>query len=241
MRINKLLSDWGICSRRKADTLVEAGRVTVNGVVAVLGTKAETTDEIAVDGKLVAPEGGKVYIVLNKPRGIECTADPRVKDNVVDFIGHETRLYPVGRLDKESEGLIFLTNDGDFADYIMRAANFHEKEYEVRIDRPVTAEFLAKMASGVDLDGRMTRPAVVTQLQKDQFRIVLTQGMNRQIRRMCEALGCKVLRLVRVRIMAIALGSLKRGQWRKLTPDEVAAVYKSGEGGRGTRHAETPS
>jgi len=228
MRINKLLSDWGYCSRRKADTLVEEGRVTVNGIPAVLGTKAQVTDKIAVDGKIVSPGGDKVYIALNKPRGIECTADPGVKDNIVSFVGHDTRLYPIGRLDKESEGLIFLTNDGEFADFIMRAANFHEKEYEVRIDRPVTAEFLARMSAGVDLDGRMTRPAQVTQIQKDRFRIVLTQGMNRQIRRMCEALGCKVLRLVRVRIMAISLGDLQNGKWRHLTADEVAAVYRSG-------------
>lgn len=230
MRINKLLSDWGFCSRRKADTLIEEGRVTVNGVPAVLGTQAEVTDAIAVDGKRISPGGEKIYIALNKPRGIECTADPRVKDNIVNFVGHDTRLYPIGRLDKESEGLIFLTNDGEFADFIMRAANFHEKEYEVRIDRPVTADFLARMGAGVDLDGRMTRPAVVTQVQKDRFRIVLTQGMNRQIRRMCEALGCRVLRLVRIRIMAITLGDLPGGKWRNLKPDEVAAIYKSGEG-----------
>ncbi len=228
MRINKLLSDWGFCSRRKADALIEEGRVTVNGIPAVLGTQAETTDEIAVDGKRISPGGEKVYIALNKPRGIECTADPKVRDNIVSFVGHDTRLYPIGRLDKESEGLIFLTNDGEFADFIMRAANFHEKEYEVRIDRPVTAEFLAKMAAGVDLDGRITRPAEVAQVQKDRFRIVLTQGMNRQIRRMCEALGCKVMRLVRVRIMAVPLGELKPGKWRNLTPQEVAAIYKSG-------------
>lgn len=228
MRINKLLSDWGFCSRRKADTLIEEGRVTVNGIAVALGTQAEMTDEIAVDGEIVSPGGVKVYVALNKPRGIECTADPKVKENIVSFVGHDTRLYPIGRLDKESEGLIFLTNDGEFADFIMRAANFHEKEYEVRIDRPVTAEFLARMSEGVDLDGRMTRPAVVTQIQKDRFRIILTQGMNRQIRRMCEALGCKVLRLVRVRIMAISLGDLKSGKWRFLTQEEVAAVYKSG-------------
>lgn len=228
MRINKLLSDWGYCSRRKADTLVEEGRVAVNGVTAVLGTRAQETDKITVDGKIITSGGDKVYIALNKPRGIECTADPKNKDNIVSFIGHSTRLYPIGRLDKESEGLIFLTNDGEFADFIMRAANFHEKEYEVRIDRPVTADFLAKMAAGVDLDGRMTRPAQVSQVQKDRFRIVLTQGMNRQIRRMCEALGCKVLRLVRVRIMAISLGDLPQGKWRNLTAEEVAAVYRSG-------------
>lgn len=231
MRINKLLSDWGHCSRRKADTLIEEGRVSVNGVKAVLGTQAEVTDIIAVDGNIISPGGEKVYIALNKPRGVECTADPRVKDNIVSFVGHDTRLYPIGRLDKESEGLIFLTNDGEFADFIMRAANFHEKEYDVRIDRPVTAEFLSRMAAGVDLEGRMTRPAVVTQIQKDRFQIVLTQGMNRQIRRMCEALGCKVLRLVRVRIMAISLGTLKSGKWRHLTAEEVAAVYRSGKTG----------
>lgn len=231
MRINKLLSDWGHCSRRKADALIEEGRVTVNGVKAVLGTQAEVTDIIAVDGNIVSPGGEKVYIALNKPRGVECTADPRVKENIVSFVGHDTRLYPIGRLDKESEGLIFLTNDGEFADFIMRAANFHEKEYDVRIDRPVTAEFLSRMAAGVDLEGRMTRPAVVTQIQKDRFQIVLTQGMNRQIRRMCEALGCKVLRLVRVRIMAISLGNLKSGKWRHLTAEEVAAVYRSGKTG----------
>lgn len=231
MRINKLLSDWGFCSRRKADTLIEEGRVTVNGIAVALGTQAEMTDEIAVDGKIVSPGGAKVYVALNKPRGIECTADPKVKENIVSFVGHDTRLYPIGRLDKESEGLIFLTNDGEFADFIMRAANFHEKEYEVRIDRPVTAEFLARMSEGVDLDGRITRPAVVTQIQKDRFRIILTQGMNRQIRRMCEALGCKVIRLVRVRIMAISLGDLKSGKWRFLTQEEVTAVYQSGEKG----------
>lgn len=231
MRINKLLSDWGFCSRRKADALIEEGRVTVNGVPAVLGTQAEITDAIAVDGKSISPGGAKVYIALNKPRGIECTADPRVKENIVAFVGHTARLYPIGRLDKESEGLIFLTNDGEFADFIMRAANFHEKEYEVRIDRPVTADFLSQMAAGVELEGRITRPAVVTQVQKDRFRIILTQGMNRQIRRMCEALGCRVLRLVRVRIMAICLDNLPPGKWRQLTAEEVAAIYKSGTKG----------
>lgn len=231
MRLNKLLSDWGVCSRRKADELISQGRVTVNGTPAVLGTQAEPDDLVAVDGKPVSPGGGKVYIALNKPRGIECTADPRVRDNVVQFVGHQSRLYPVGRLDKESEGLIFLTNDGDFADFIMRAANFHEKEYEVRIDRPVTADFLRQMGEGVDLDGRMTRPARVTQVQKDRFRIVLTQGMNRQIRRMCEALGCKVLRLVRVRIMNIPLGTLAKGQWRELDPAEVHGLYEAGRSG----------
>lgn len=230
MRLNRFLSDRGICSRRKADEWIEQGRIAVNGVTAVLGTQVEDGDAVTVDGNPVELGDQKVYIALNKPRGIECTADPRVKDNVVTFVGHSSRIYPVGRLDKESEGLIFLTNDGDFADFIMRAANFHEKEYEVRIDKPVTAEFLRQMGEGVDLEGRITRPAVVSKIEKDRFRITLTQGMNRQIRRMCEALGYKVLRLVRIRIMAIRLDKLQKGQWRFLSAQEVAQIYKSGKG-----------
>ena len=229
MRINRYLAESGCCSRRKADQLIAEGRVMVNGTLAELGTQVEDGSRVEVDGKPVGEKQEKIYILLNKPRGVECTADSGTVNNVVAYIGIPERIYPVGRLDKESEGMLFLTNDGDFADFIMRAANHHEKEYEVRVDYPVNSDFIRAMGSGVDLEGRMTRPCKVIQTGTDRFTIILTQGMNRQIRRMCEVLGYRVRVLRRVRILNMTAGKLNTGQWRHLTLREVESLYLHGK------------
>ncbi len=224
MRINKYLSDIGHCSRRKADQLVSDGKIMINGKLAELGSKVSDGDVVKVGGKVVSKENKPVYIALNKPKGIECTANPKVKNNIVGFVGHEERIYPVGRLDKDSEGLILLTNDGEFADKIMRAKNFHEKEYIVRVNKAFDAAFIKEMSKGVDLEGRMTRPCEVEVINERSFKIVLTQGMNRQIRRMTEALGYNVTELKRVRVMSIELGRLSVGKWRNLKPHEIERI-----------------
>jgi 23S rRNA pseudouridine2604 synthase len=221
MRINKYLSETGACSRRQADQWIEAGRVSVNGVVAVLGTKVGAGDTVALDGKPLSVKPERVYLALNKPVGIECTTDRDVQDNIVDFVRHRERVFPIGRLDKESEGLILLTNDGDIVNRVLRAEHEHEKEYIVSVDRPLTPEFLAGMARGVPILDTITNPCRVTQAGRNTFRIVLTQGLNRQIRRMCEHFDYTVRRLQRVRIMHIHLGSLPVGQWRNLTASEI--------------------
>jgi 23S rRNA pseudouridine2604 synthase len=221
MRINKYLSETGACSRRQADQWIEAGRVSVNGVVAVLGTKVGAGDTVALDGKPLSVKPERVYLALNKPVGIECTTDRDVPDNIVDFVRHRERVFPIGRLDKDSEGLILLTNDGDIVNRVLRAEHEHEKEYIVSVDRPLTPEFLAGMARGVPILDTITNPCRVTQAGRNTFRIVLTQGLNRQIRRMCEHFDYTVRRLQRVRIMHIHLGSLPVGQWRNLTASEI--------------------
>ena len=221
MRINKYLSETGACSRRQADQWIEAGRVSVNGVVAVLGTKVGAGDTVALDGKPLIVKPERVYLALNKPVGIECTTDRDVPDNIVDFVRHQERVFPIGRLDKDSEGLILLTNDGDIVNRVLRAEHEHEKEYIVSVDRPLTPEFLAGMARGVPILDTITSPCRVTQAGRNTFRIVLTQGLNRQIRRMCEHFDYTVRRLQRVRIMHIHLGSLPVGQWRNLTASEI--------------------
>lgn len=221
MRINKFISETGRCSRREADQWIEQGRVTINGVVATLGSKVNETDIVQIDGQ---PLGGKqqaIYIALNKPVGITCTTERHIEGNIVDFIGHRERIFPIGRLDKDSEGLILLTNNGDIVNQILRVENRHEKEYWVTVDRPVTDAFLKGMASGVRILGTLTKPSVVTRMGPERFKIILTQGLNRQIRRMCAAFDYRVRRLQRVRIMHIELGDLKRGQWRELSQDEV--------------------
>ncbi len=224
MRINKFLSETGACSRREADQWIEAGRVTVDGAVAVLGTKVAEGQVVLVDGQPLRVRPKRIYIALNKPVGIECTTDRDVPGNIVDFVGHPERIYPIGRLDKDSEGLILLTNDGDIVNTVLRAEHEHEKEYVVAVDRPLTAAFLHGMASGVPILDTVTNPCRVTQVGRNTFRIVLTQGLNRQIRRMCEHFGYTVRGLQRVRIMHVHLGDLPAGKWRNLTTYELAGL-----------------
>lgn len=227
IRVNKYLSEVGHCSRRAADKLLELGRITINGAVPELGTKVMPGDVVAVDGQTVGQPVAKedhVYIAYHKPVGIVCTTDrKREKDNIIDAIGHERRIFPVGRLDKPSEGLIFLTSDGDIVNKVLRARNHHEKEYHVTVDRPIRGSFLEDMAGGVPILGTVTRRCEVEQTGPRHFRIVLTQGLNRQIRRMCEHLGYNVVRLKRVRIMHIHL-DLARGEWRDFTAEELAEL-----------------
>jgi len=222
-RINKYLSEVGFCSRRAADALIEEGRVTINGKVPEMGTKVKEGDDVRVDGKPIRPTNeAHVYIALNKPVGIVCTTDNRFeKNNIVDFIGHPKRIFPVGRLDKASEGLILLTSDGDIVNKILRARNNHEKEYIVSVNKPINDKFVREMSKGVPILDTVTRPCFVEQIGKHTFRIILTQGLNRQIRRMCEYLGFGVTRLQRVRIMNIILDT-QVGKWRNLTSKELS-------------------
>jgi 23S rRNA pseudouridine2604 synthase len=224
-RINKFLSEMGYCSRRAADKLIEQGRVTINGKVPEMGTKITTDDEVRVDGELISePQEKPVYIAFNKPIGIVCTTDTRVeKDNIIDFINYPSRIFPIGRLDKPSEGLILLTNDGDIVNKILRARNKHQKEYIVTVDRPITKDFLEKMANGVPILDRVTRKCEIEEIGKFQFRIILTQGLNRQIRRMCEYLGYNVTALKRIRIMNIPL-DVPVGKWRYLSEKELSEI-----------------
>ncbi|AZI55655.1 23S rRNA pseudouridine(2604) synthase RluF [Epilithonimonas vandammei] len=222
IRINKYLSEVGFCSRREADRLLEEGRITINGMIPELGTKVSDEDEIFVDGKSIKKvEEEFVYIAFNKPVGIVCTTDTkREKNNIVDYINHPKRIFPIGRLDKPSEGLILLTSDGDIVNKILRAKNNHEKEYYVRVNKPITEKFLEKMRNGVPILDTVTKKCEVEKIDTMNFRIVLTQGLNRQIRRMCEHLDYEVKKLKRVRIMNIKL-DLPVGKWRDLTPQEV--------------------
>lgn len=226
-RINKYLSEIGYCSRRAADKLIEEGRVTINGKVPEVGTKVMQGDEVSVDGKPTAePKEDFVYLAFNKPVGIVCTTDTRVeKNNIIDFINYPKRIFPIGRLDKPSEGLIFLTNDGDIVNKILRARNNHEKEYIVTVNKPITADFIHKMGSGVPILDTVTRKCQVEQLSKFKFRIILTQGLNRQIRRMCEYFDYRVTRLKRTRIMNIPL-DLPSGKWRDITPKELKEINR---------------
>ena len=224
MRLNKYISETGLCSRREADARIEAGRVTINGVVATLGTQVAAGDVVCVDGKPVAGQERHVYIALNKPVGITSTIEPDVAGNLLEVVKYPQRIFPIGRLDKDSEGLILLTNNGDIVNEILRSENEHEKEYVVTVDRPVTEIFLNGMASGVRILGTVTKPCKVRRVAAATFRIVLTQGLNRQIRRMCSFFGYKVLRLQRVRIINLTLGELKPGQWRQLEPEEVRGL-----------------
>jgi 23S rRNA pseudouridine2604 synthase len=221
MRLNKHIAESGVASRREADAWIAAGRVTVNGAKGELGTKVMPGDVVLVDGRPLPTRKRAVYLALHKPRGITCTTERDVPGNIVDFVGYPERIFPIGRLDKDSEGLILLTNDGDVVNEVLRVEHGHEKEYRVTVDRPLTPSFLAMMAAGVRIGGEKTRPARVTRTAPAEFRIVLTQGLNRQIRRMCSALGWRVKRLVRERIMHIRLGDLPPGGWRELTPEET--------------------
>ena len=226
-RLNKFIADSGYCSRREADRLIDEGRVRIDGRVGVLGDKILPGMVVTVDGHALSGQGEKVYILLNKPIGVVCTADPREPMNVVDYLNYPIRIFPVGRLDKDSEGLLLLTSDGEIVNRLLRAAGGHEKEYEVVIDRPVTPEFIQKMSSGVPILDTVTLPCRVRRTGERSFNIILVQGLNRQIRRMCEALGCNVRSLRRIRIMNLRIGALKPGQWRMVAPDELAVLLRS--------------
>lgn len=222
VRLNKYISDSGFCSRRAADEFIAQGRVTVNGKDTMEVCLVVPGDKILVDGEAIRIKKRAVYIALNKPVGVTCTVDPEDKTNIADFVGYKERIYPIGRLDKPSQGLIFLTNDGDIVNKILRAGNAHQKEYVVNVHKPLTDLFLAKMAAGVRIDkDTRTLPCKVSKMGESQFRVTLTQGLNRQIRRMCESLGYNVTKLNRTRIMNITLKGLDLGQWRFLTPEEV--------------------
>ncbi|WP_310604607.1 23S rRNA pseudouridine(2604) synthase RluF [Anaerosporobacter sp.] len=226
IRVNKYLSDCGICSRRQADRYVEEGRIQVNGEVAVMGTKIFQGDVVKFDNKTISKEDEMIFLAMNKPRGITCTAQKEDPDNIIDFLNYPKRVYPIGRLDKDSEGLILLTNDGSIVNKILKASTFHEKEYIVTVNKPITLKFLESMREGVPILDTVTRECEVTQINKFTFNIILTQGLNRQIRRMCEYLGYRVVSLQRVRIMNIKIGKLKVGTWRKVTEQELEDLYK---------------
>ena len=220
-RINKYIASSGLCSRREADRLIEEGRVTVNGIVAESGMQVCGDDVVLVDGKNIIPETNDVYIAFNKPLGVTCTTDSRDPSNIIDYIGYPERIFPIGRLDKNSSGLILLTNDGSIVNTLLRAENNHEKEYQVTVDRPYDDKFIKEMQSGVPVLGQITLPCMINRVSARVFRIILHQGLNRQIRRMCEYEGYKVVKLRRIRFMNINLGTLGTGQWRYLTAKEV--------------------
>lgn len=227
-RLNKFISESGICSRREADRYIEQKRVTINGKLPELGTKVMPGDNVALDGKPIgaSPENksDRVYIAYHKPIGITCTTERHVKGNIIDAIKHKQRIFPIGRLDKPSEGLILLTSDGDIVNKILRAENAHDKEYIVTVNNPISERFIKKMGSGIPILGTVTKRCKVNAMGRNRFKIVLTQGLNRQIRRMCEFLGYEVTKLKRTRIMHIDLGGLKPGQWRNLTEDEMSKL-----------------
>ena len=225
LRINKFISESGKASRRGADKLIAERRVIINGKVAKIGDQVQPGDDVRVNGEQLYIAPNHVYIALNKPVGITCTSEKAVKGNIIDLVNHPLRINHVGRLDKDSDGLILLTNDGDIVNEILRAENKHEKEYIVAVDKPITPEFLEKMAAGVRILGTKTLPCKVTQLSKFEFEIILTQGLNRQIRRMCEVLGYEVYALKRTRIMNIQLNNLPVGQWRDLTKKEKTRLF----------------
>jgi 23S rRNA pseudouridine2604 synthase/16S rRNA pseudouridine516 synthase len=228
IRLNKFISDSGFCSRREADKLIEQKRVKINGILPELGTKVAPGDKVTVDNQTIAAsaenKSDRVYLAYHKPIGITCTTERHVKGNIIDAINHPQRIFPIGRLDKPSEGLIFLTSDGDIVNKILRAENAHDKEYVVTVDRPLSAHFIDKMAKGVPILNTVTKPCKVVMQSKMVFRITLTQGLNRQIRRMCEYLGYEVTKLKRTRIMSVRLAGLKPGQWRDLTDEEMLQI-----------------
>ena len=226
-RINKHISETGFCSRRAADKLVESGRVSVNGKIAEVGTKISATDIVSVDNKPIGASAKKIYLAFNKPILVTCTTDTRDPDNIIDFIRYKERIFPIGRLDKMSEGLIFLTNDGDIVNKILRSENSNEKEYVVKVDNEITKDFLYKMSNGVNILDTITKKCKTQKTGKYEFKIILTQGINRQIRRMCEALGYKVKKLKRVRIMNIDLGNLSVGKLRELSKSEIEGLLKN--------------
>ena len=237
-RLNKFISESGYCSRREADKLIEQNRVQINGKTPELGTKVMPGDKVTVNGKPInaSPENksDRVYIAYNKPIGITCTTERHVKGNIIDAINHPERIFPIGRLDKPSEGLIFLTSDGDIVNKILRAENAHDKEYVVNVDKPINDRFKTRMERGIPILGTVTKPCRVKILGPKQFSIILTQGLNRQIRRMCEYLGYEVTKLKRTRIMSVELKGLKVGQWRPLSSQEMKAINKAVAGSRKT-------
>ena len=226
-RINKFISETGFCSRREADKLIEQGRVTINGLKPEIGTKVNPDDSVEIDGKSIKVTEQFIYIAFNKPAGITSTTDLKDRDNIIDFIKHEKRIFPIGRLDKPSEGLIFLTNDGDIVNKILRAGNNHEKEYVVTVDKTIDSDFVFKMSNGIQILETITKKCFVSKIDEKTFRIILTQGLNRQIRRMCEFLGFRVLKLKRIRIMKITLQGLNSGKWRYLTAQEIKTINNS--------------
>jgi len=239
-RLNKFIGETGFCSRREADKLIEEGRVTINGIVPEMGTKVSPHDEVRIDGKLIRDNTEKlVYLAFNKPVGIECTTNLEVKENIIDYINYPKRIFPIGRLDKASEGLIFMTNDGDIVNKILRARNNHEKEYTVTVNKPITDRFIEKMGNGVPILDTVTRKCKVEQVSKYIFKIVLTQGLNRQIRRMCEYLGYEVTALKRIRIINISL-DVPVGRYRELTDAEIQELQKLIEPSSKTEEASLP-
>lgn len=224
--LNKYISESGFCSRREADKYIEECRVTINGKDAHKGNRVKDGDDVRVDGEPLRKKQAAVYLMLNKPKGVTCTTDRKDKTNIIDYINYKTRIFPIGRLDKLSEGLIFLTNDGNMVNKILRAGNGHEKEYIVTVDKPVNHEFIAQMRNGVKILGTLTNKCFVKQEADNRFRIILTQGLNRQIRRMCETLGYRVTSLKRVRIMHISLSGLAPGKWRYFTPQEIESIQE---------------
>ncbi|HMR88088.1 MAG TPA: 23S rRNA pseudouridine(2604) synthase RluF [Saprospiraceae bacterium] len=222
--LNKYISETGLCSRREADKLIEAGRVKINDVIARKGNRATATDKVYIDDVLISKETKPVYIALNKPVGIVCTTDQREPDNIIDYLGFQDRIFPIGRLDKMSQGLILLTNDGDIVNKILRAGNYHEKEYIVTVNKPIDSSFIKSMSAGVPILDTVTNPCKVTQIDEFTFKIILTQGLNRQIRRMCEYLDYHVRSLNRVRIMNISLEGIPYDTWRYLTEKEISEL-----------------
>ncbi|MBE6114076.1 MAG: pseudouridine synthase [Erysipelotrichaceae bacterium] len=230
MRINKYIASSGMCSRRKAEEFIQEGRVTINGKVAVLSDTVEENDTVLLDGKVVEPEKKQIMILLNKPTGITCTTERHIEGNIIDYVNYPERIFPIGRLDKDSQGLILLTNQGDLVNQLLRVENGHEKEYEVNVDRKITEDFLAKMRKGVRIYNPVTNsyvttnPCKIKQTGERSFKIILTQGYNRQIRRMCSAFDYHVISLKRVRFMNLTLAGVKYGKWRELTAEEIESL-----------------
>lgn len=223
-RLNKFISETGFCSRRMADKMIDEGRVKVNGKIPELGTQVSTTDTIEINGNPLKPKDELVYLAFNKPVGITCTTEHKIKGNIIDFINYPKRIFPIGRLDKPSQGLIFLTNDGDIVNKILRSGNNHEKEYIVTVDKPISTDFIKDMSNGIAILDTITKKCFVKKESKYVFRIVLTEGLNRQIRRMCECLGYDVVRLERLRIMNVSIDRLPIGKWRYLTQNELVGI-----------------
>jgi len=224
--LNKYISNTGVCSRREADQMIEMGRVMINGEVAKKGNRVFDGDNVTIDNKPLKRKPRPIYIALNKPPGITCTTDLKDRDNIISFVNHKQRIFPIGRLDKPSSGLILLTNDGDIVNKILRVENQHEKEYIVTVNRVITNNFIARMSSGIPILGTMTKKCKVKRLGNQKFSIILTQGLNRQIRRMCEHLGYNVMTLKRIRIMHLDIGNLKLGRWRNLTVKEISLLQE---------------
>lgn len=240
-RLNKYISSSGFCSRREADRFIEEGKVTVNGKRAVVGMRVLPGQKVRVNGELIINDIEPIYIAFNKPVGVVSTTDPQEKDNIVNFIRHEQRIFPIGRLDKDSQGLILLTNDGDIVNKILRAGNNHKKEYIVKVNKPITKDFLTRMAEGVPILDRVTRRCEIEEINPFTFRISLIQGLNRQIRRMCEYFDYDVLKLERIQVMNIKLGSLGQGNWRDLTPTELEVLFDMLEDSEKTAPGKKPA